>query len=551
MTATDPLWGFTLLSKISRLFMILNISLSAQIGIPTARLNLNLDGHLLTQPIYINHDLNNTLPAVTRAIISLHGDGQNADQHYSFISNAATTLGLQDSTLIIAPLFLLQEDISQYDLDSTVLFWPSGDWNAGDNSRSTTSNPRPAQLSSFSMMDTLFHRIVNHCPNLESLTLTGHSAGSQMVVRYAAAGRAQQDLEPGNNIQFRYVTTNTPSFLYMDEARVIDENAEIFSFQTPELCWSANYYKYGLDALNSYLEDSGVTFIRDQYFNQDITYLIGQYDTGGQSTNCARDIQGSQRLLRSYIYFGYLGYYYGDAVYETHRLAQLPSVYHDFWQVLNSDCGLKTIFGLGDCNEYVDGPQLYNSPPIAQAGESQIVGFQEDVVLNGSESFDPDGTLTSILWTQIYGTFVTLVNPTSLQASFISPNQNDSLVFQLRVTDDGGLVCLDTTSIRVGSSSAIAGTSSGFSRNISISPNPFNAATRISFPSGQQDLTINIFDILGRKIVSMTQTPEQNQLSSMLWQAKDQNGFDLNRGVYLVYFQSGNQTEIRKVTYLK
>jgi len=541
---------FFLLFKLILSLSILSTFLYAQVGVPDNFLNVYQDGHLLTLPYYGNSDIESTLPYVKTAIISLHGDGRNASEHFNILINATTNNEMIDSTLILAPLFLLQGDLEGQDLDSTVLFWPSGDWNAGDLSRNTGSHPRAAQISSFSILDTIYHRLVTNCPNLETLTLTGHSAGSQMVVRYAAGGRAQQDLEDGNNILFRYIPTNTPSFLYLDEARVVNEYAQSYTFEIPDLCWSANYYKYGLGSLNDYMQASGVDLIRDQYFNRDITYLIGSYDTGGQSTNCARDVQGNNRLNRSYVFFGYLSYYYGDSVYSNHRLAELPSVYHEFWQVVNSECGMNTILDLGACDEYIDGPALYNAAPLADAGADQVVGFLETIVLDGSESTDLDGSITSSLWTQIGGETVNLTNQTSLMSSFTTSNQNDSLVFQLEVTDNEGSVSRDTTFITVSSSSAISGKVSRHTFSFSISPNPFNASTVISFQGSDLDQHINIYDLQGRKVFTLSQN-HSLQPTSIRWDGKDLQGVDLNAGVYIINYQSGAFREIRKVTYLK
>ena len=65
-------------------------------------------------------------------------------------------------------------------------------------------------------MDTIYHRLIENNPGLEKIILTGHSAGSQMVVRYAAGGRGQEGFA-GESIELVYVPVNTPSFLYYDK----------------------------------------------------------------------------------------------------------------------------------------------------------------------------------------------------------------------------------------------------------------------------------------------------------------------------------------------
>ena len=100
-------------------------------------------------------------------------------------------------------------------------------------------------------MDTIYHRLINNYSSLEKIVLTGHSAGSQMVVRYASGGRAEQNLS-GAEVDFFYIPTNTPSFLYFDDNRVLDEDVNVFEFG-PSDCINASQYKYGLENLNQYI----------------------------------------------------------------------------------------------------------------------------------------------------------------------------------------------------------------------------------------------------------------------------------------------------------
>ena len=201
----------------------------AQINFPSTKIHYTISGDTLSQPYYRNISIDSVSENTRYAIISLHGDGRNAYEHFNIITQAATNAGVGDSTILLAPLYPFQDDINQYNLGDDVLYWPDSDWNAGDLSRNTQSNPRPFRISSFSAMDTIYHRLAENNPNLERIVLTGHSAGSQMVVRYAAGGRAQGALN-SLGIEFVYVPTNTPSFLYYDGNRVLDEATEVFDF---------------------------------------------------------------------------------------------------------------------------------------------------------------------------------------------------------------------------------------------------------------------------------------------------------------------------------
>jgi len=91
-----------------------------------------------------------------------------------------------------------------------------------------------------------------------------------------------------------------------------------------------------------------------------------------------------------------------------------------------------------------------NKPPIANAGPDHVITLPTDsVLLNGSNSRDPDGIISSYLWTKISGpSSFNIVKPTD------SITKLKSLVvgtykFELKVTDNGGLSAKDTTQVIV------------------------------------------------------------------------------------------------------
>ena len=613
---------------------------TAQINFPSTKIKYVVSGDTLTQPYYRNISLDSTSEHIKYAIVSLHGDGRNSYEHFSVITQLTTGVGLQDSTILLAPTYPIQDDINQYNLNDDVLYWPDGDWNAGDLSRNTQSNPRPFRISSFSTMDTIYHRLAENNPSLEKIVLTGHSAGSQMVVRYAAGGRAQEALG-GNNIEFVYVPVNTPSFLYYDGNRVLDEATEVFDFGPTE-CTSANQYKYGLDNLNQYMETTGETNIIDHFKRANTTYLIGQYDFGGQTGTCARMVQGYSRLIRTYIYFSYIGYFYGDTIYNNHRMAEIPGASHDFGETVLTDCGKKSIFDVGDCGIYVDGTQLFNhqpiaiaesdqlmnpgslailnasesydqdgeietyswtqlsgspiniefsdsvfaqfvvpeggpvdvelvvvdnegksgkdsvrvvvnQPPISNAGGDQQVGYSEVVLLDGSESGDENGEISSFLWEQLSGEVVSVFSADQEVATFYSPTTEGSLSFVLSVFDGQGLSDKDTSSVFVSSLSISNKSAEGRKNNISLSPNPFNSSLLISYVNQVSPLinSVVVYDVVGKKIQQWFVSNKTDKKINIYWSGKDDRGFEIRSGLYFVRFESNNGSIIKKVTYLK
>nr|NIQ38343.1 hypothetical protein [Pseudomonadota bacterium] len=93
-----------------------------------------------------------------------------------------------------------------------------------------------------------------------------------------------------------------------------------------------------------------------------------------------------------------------------------------------------------------------NIPPTADAGPDQTVGEGTTVMLDGSNSSDPDDGIASYLWEQTAGTPVVLSDPNASQPTFTAPDaglDGVALVFQLTVTDGGGLKATGTCIVNV------------------------------------------------------------------------------------------------------
>ncbi len=94
-----------------------------------------------------------------------------------------------------------------------------------------------------------------------------------------------------------------------------------------------------------------------------------------------------------------------------------------------------------------------NDPPAANAGVDQTVLEKSAVTLDGSNSSDPDDGIASYQWKQVAGQSVTFSDPTDDQPTFEAPSFDDSgdkpLIFELIVTDDGGLQSSDSTTVSV------------------------------------------------------------------------------------------------------
>jgi hypothetical protein len=93
-----------------------------------------------------------------------------------------------------------------------------------------------------------------------------------------------------------------------------------------------------------------------------------------------------------------------------------------------------------------------NEPPVASAGEDQVVLEGETVTLDASGSSDSDDGISTFSWVQLSGPEMTLSDSTAMQPSFTAPDVDTagaSMVFEVTVTDFGGLYATDEVIVNV------------------------------------------------------------------------------------------------------
>ena len=91
-----------------------------------------------------------------------------------------------------------------------------------------------------------------------------------------------------------------------------------------------------------------------------------------------------------------------------------------------------------------------NKPPIAVAGADQLITLPTDsVLLDARSSSDPDGRISTYLWTKIAGpSSFTILKPTD-SLTTLKTLVAGVYQFELKVTDNGGLSAKDTMSVTV------------------------------------------------------------------------------------------------------
>jgi subtilisin-like proprotein convertase family protein len=106
-----------------------------------------------------------------------------------------------------------------------------------------------------------------------------------------------------------------------------------------------------------------------------------------------------------------------------------------------------------DLVEITVSPAPMNLPPVADAGPDRTIAYGRHVRLDGRASFDPEGEALSFLWMQVGGNnIVAMSSDDSAQPTFITPEEDDVLVFRLTVEDPSSNQDTATVTITVDAS---------------------------------------------------------------------------------------------------
>ena len=337
-------------SVLSILFFLCLLSLlSAQIDlVGNDKMYIKISNNNLKIPIFSNFSIDLTRSDIAHAVIVLHGTERNAGEYYNNMTIAAFKKpAFSDSTIIVSPQFLTEEDIVFHRLDKEHLYWTDGGWVSGSNSRNEPTNPRPARIPSYAVLDTLMMRLVSSFPNLKTIVFAGHSAGGQVVNRYSATSPISDILCQNFGISTKYIVANPSSYVYMDNRRAINGKVDQFGVPMSD-CSGYNDWKFGLNNQFTYPAIVGQDSIRRMLKKRQVNYLVGQLDNDPNSSSldvsCEAMLQGKHRLERGTIYFNYLKYYFGNEINKTQTLDTIPNAGHDNFKMFISDKALYHLF---------------------------------------------------------------------------------------------------------------------------------------------------------------------------------------------------------------
>lgn len=296
-----------------------------------ARISIGVGVYL---PIYSTFRLDVANADVEEGVIVVHGANRDAHNYFESMVLAARHAGRLDRALIVAPRFQIQSDGPLPDEP----YWTEGGWKRGH--LSVVGGPTP-RTSSYAALDRIVVAMADRSrfPNLKRIIVAGHSAGGQVVHRYAAVSRAQ---EGSDGIAFRYVVTNPSTYLYLTPER--QGIGGDFALPDTDACPSWDGWHYGLGAdLNSYAQAVPTSQIRAHLTARDVRILIGSADTGTAELDitCGAYLQGQHRYERGRTLVRYM-----DALHpgHNHREMIVTGVGHNSRTMFTSPVGLEALF---------------------------------------------------------------------------------------------------------------------------------------------------------------------------------------------------------------
>jgi hypothetical protein len=295
--------------------------------------------------LYRNYPLQVKNEKIERAMIIIHGAGRNADDYFSSGMAAALLAGALENTIVISPRFAGNTGTGCKDpIAEGEIAWDCGDWKNGFEAINHKG------VYSYDFIDEILKKLddTNLFPNLKGIVVSGHSAGGQIVNRYAAVNKMHKKL----HVPMRYVVSNPSSYVYLDALRLPREfhcdtkgkcEEEFRTYTDRRNCTTYNDWMHGLDKLKGYAAAFSADQIREQYLERPVTYLMGELDTlpiAGFDSSCISMAQGPSRFDRAKAYFAHVT----KLKAKDHTFVPVPLCGHNARCVWTSDKALPVVF---------------------------------------------------------------------------------------------------------------------------------------------------------------------------------------------------------------
>jgi hypothetical protein len=286
----------------------------------------------------------------------------------------------------------------------------SPQWRVGAESDPNCCGSSGHTISSFNVLDNMLGILTNRqlYPRLNKISFLGHSAGGQMVQRYAVMSALAALWDLGSDLTVRFVIANPSSYTYLDNQRLeyncgncacnrrnctCDANCTKpavprwsvpyhhgVGTQFPCYQWNYDRWPYGLGSFSSSdyyyyipyaLRDglAGPERALRVYRDLDVVYLVGQNDTCNDGLpqcdgSCWKRntwLPGENKCFRNQMdarcpamlqgwcrrtrAYNYMHYLQHLYSKPTHTLYEIPGVGHNATAIFGSDIGMEVLFG--------------------------------------------------------------------------------------------------------------------------------------------------------------------------------------------------------------
>jgi pimeloyl-ACP methyl ester carboxylesterase len=262
----------------------------------------------------------------TRAIIIVHGVLRNADTYFG-TGQVVLQAAHAKNTLLIAPQFVEQSDLNGHAVSPRTLRWDD-EWPGGAYATA------PASISTYEVFDAMLARLADRSrfPRMRDVVIIGHSAGGQIVQRYAVVGVGPSIVR---NLHVHLIVANPSSYFYFDDWRPVPQ---------PN-CANFNHWRYGPVGEPAYVRGTTAA-LEARYVTRDVTYLLGTADTDAKEWDldktCAGEAQGPYRFARGKAYIAHTRERHPNGTSQDY--AFVTGVPHDNRRMFTSPCGIAVIF---------------------------------------------------------------------------------------------------------------------------------------------------------------------------------------------------------------
>jgi pimeloyl-ACP methyl ester carboxylesterase len=303
--------------------------------------------------IYRSYPLDTRNDAITRVLVSIHGAGRDADGYFRSTLAAAFLAGALENTLIISPRLASNEGGCRDSLATNEISWHCNTWRSGGPS------PKTPNVTSFHFLDEILRKAARKgtFPNVRSIVIVGHSAGGQVVNRYAMSNQVHEQL----GVPVTYIVSNPSSYAYPDSVRPTSAaydvragapgyvaggppNADAFrAFGDARNCTTFDQWPFGFRNRTGYSASQSDDQLRRQLAGRPTIYLLGGLDIlplAGFDGSCAAMSQGPTRMARGQAYAKLVN----ERLGARHTVAVVPLCGHNARCMYTAESALPLLF---------------------------------------------------------------------------------------------------------------------------------------------------------------------------------------------------------------